>query len=237
MSIQFQPSETGRSRRLIRDLPLQEQPLYRLNQQGSTHLSDSELLALIFGHNHLNIAQELIDQFGDLHQLARAGTHFLLRIKGLGPAQAARWQATVELSRRLRLPPADSRPQISCPADAAKILMPLMQDLLQEEMRLILLDTRGRILGIPTIYKGSLNTSVIRIGELFRPAIEQQAAAIIVAHNHPRSDPQPSTEDVAVTRQIIQASKILDIPVMDHIVIGTGRYVSLKERGLAFGER
>ena len=237
MSIQFQASGADRSRRLFRDLPTHEQPRYRLDQQGISQLSDSELLALVFGNSNLDIAYELLEQFGDLHQLARAGSNFLLRIKGVGPAQAARWQATVELSRRLRLPPAGSRPQICSPADAANILMPLMQDLLQEELCVILMDTRGYVLGIPTIYVGSLNTSVVRVGELFRPAIEQQAAAVIVAHNHPSSDPQPSAEDVAVTRQIIQAGKLLDIPVMDHIVVGTGRYVSMKERGLAFGER
>ena len=237
MSIQFQASKAGRSRRLLRDLPTHEQPRYRLDHQGVSQLSDSELLALVFGSSNLDIAYELLEQFGDLHQLARAGSNFLLRIKGVGPAQAARWQATVELSRRLRLPPAGSRPQICSPADAANILMPLMQDLLQEELRVILMDTRGYILGIPTIYVGSLNTSVVRVGELFRPAIEQQAAAVIVAHNHPSSDPQPSVEDITVTRQIIQAGKLLDIPVMDHIIVGTGRYVSMKERGLAFGDR
>jgi DNA repair protein RadC len=113
--------------------------------------------------------------------------------------------------------------------------MPAMRDLEQEELRVILLDTRNRVLGIPTIYRGSLNTSGVRVGEIFRPAIEAPAAAIIVVHNHPSSDPSPSPEDVQVTRQIAIAGKLLDIELLDHLIIATGgRHVSLKERNLGF---
>jgi DNA repair protein RadC len=104
----------------------------------------------------------------------------------------------------------------------------------QEELWVILLDTRNRVLGTKAIYKGSLNTSVVRVGEIFRPAIEAPAAAIIVAHNHPSGDPAPSPEDVNVTRQIVKAGKLLDIDVLDHLIISSGRYTSLKERGLGF---
>ena len=101
-------------------------------------------------------------------------------------------------------------------------------------MRLILLDTRNRVLSMPTLYVGSLNSSVVRVGELFRAAIRENAAALIVAHNHPSGDPSPSPEDVNVTRQLVRAGKLLDIDVLDHIVIGQQRFVSLKERGLGF---
>jgi DNA repair protein RadC len=104
----------------------------------------------------------------------------------------------------------------------------------QEHLRVILLDTRNRIITIDTVYKGSLNSSMVRVGELFRRAIRRNAAAIIVAHNHPSGDPTPSPEDVAVTRQVVQAGQMLDIEVLDHIIIGRGRFVSLKERGLGF---
>ena len=109
-----------------------------------------------------------------------------------------------------------------------------MSVLEQEHMRVLLLDTRNRVLAVPTVYQGSLNTSVVRVSEIFRDAIRQNAAAIIVVHNHPSGDPTPSSEDVAVTRSIIIAGKLLDIEVLDHLVIGNQRFVSLKERGLAF---
>jgi DNA repair protein RadC len=109
-----------------------------------------------------------------------------------------------------------------------------MMFLEQEHLRLILLDTRNRVISTPTVYVGSLNTSVVRIGELFRAAIKDNAAAFIVAHNHPSGDPSPSPEDVTVTRQIVQSGKLLDIELLDHVIIGRQRYVSLKERGLGF---
>ena len=104
----------------------------------------------------------------------------------------------------------------------------------QEHLRVLLLDTRNQVLAMPTIYIGSLNTSVVRVGELFRSAIKENAAAIIVAHNHPSGDPSPSSEDVRVTRQLVEAGQLLDIDVLDHVIIGRQRYVSLKERGLGF---
>jgi DNA repair protein RadC len=109
-----------------------------------------------------------------------------------------------------------------------------MRDLQQEELRVILLDTRNRVLGIETIYRGSLNTSVVRVGEIFRPAIEAPAAAIILVHNHPSGEVAPSPEDLTVTRQCAQAGKLLDVELLDHLIVGGGRYASLKERGLGF---
>jgi DNA repair protein RadC len=129
----------------------------------------------------------------------------------------------------------DERPQITSPADAANLLMLEMGHLEQEHLRLLLLDTKNRVLASPTIYKGNVNTSVIRVSELFREAIRHNSVALIIAHNHPSGDPTPSPEDVRVTRQIFEAGKLLDVEVLDHLIIGQGRYVSLKERGLGFG--
>jgi DNA repair protein RadC len=168
-----------------------------------------------------------------LHQLARAGKAQLLQVHGIGEAQAGRLLAVLELCRRLQAPPADDRPRITSPADAASLLVPRLRDLEQEELHVILLDTRNRVLDIRAVYRGSLNTSMVRIAEIFRPAIEAPAAAIVVAHNHPSSDPSPSPEDVNVTRQIVQAGKLLDIDCLDHLIIGH-TYVSLKERNLGF---
>lgn len=231
-----QAQRLNQPRRNIRDLPASDQPLYRLEQHGSSALSNAELLALLLGRaDALDLAQELLIRFGSLQRLARTNQQALTQVRGIGPAQAARLAAALELSRRLQLPDGEERPRITCPTDAVALLAPAMADLEQEEMWVMLLDTRNRVKGARAIYRGNLNTSIVRIGELFRPAIEAPAAAIIVAHNHPSQDPSPSPEDIHVTRQIAEAGKLLDIELLDHLIIaGGGKYVSLKERGLGF---
>jgi DNA repair protein RadC len=126
------------------------------------------------------------------------------------------------------------RPMVKSPADAANLLMLEMGPLEQEHLRAVILDSKNQVLKVHTIYIGSLNTAVVRVGELFREAIRINAAAVIVAHNHPSGDPTPSAEDVHVTRQIVEAGKLLGIDVLDHLVICQARWVSLKERGLGF---
>jgi DNA repair protein RadC len=128
----------------------------------------------------------------------------------------------------------EERPQVKSPTDVANLLMMEMGFLEQEHLRIVLLDTKNHVLGMPTIYVGSLNTSVMRVGELFREAVRSNCAAVIVVHNHPSGDPTPSPEDVNITRQIVEAGKLLDVEVLDHLIIGQQRYVSLKERGLGF---
>ena len=226
-----QPSDR---RRRVCELPVEERPLYRLHHVGAGALATTELLALVLGTTDApGLAEELLIRFGSLHQLARASKAQLMRVHGIGEAQAGRLVAVLELCRRLQAPPADDRPRITSPADAANLLLPRLRDLEQEELHIVLLDTRNRVLDICAVYRGSLNTSMVRIAEIFRPAIEAPAAAIVVAHNHPSSDPSPSPEDVNVTRQIVQAGKLLDIDCLDHLIIGH-TYVSLKERGLGF---
>jgi DNA repair protein RadC len=124
---------------------------------------------------------------------------------------------------------------VHSPADAAALVQYEMSALEQEELRVLLLDIRNRVLDTVTVYRGSINSSQVRVGELFRTAIRRNAASIIVIHNHPSGDPTPSPDDVAVTRAMTQAGKLLDIEVLDHLVIGRGRFVSLKDRGLGFG--
>jgi DNA repair protein RadC len=222
-------------RRRICDLPAEERPLYRLHHVGCGALATSELLALVLGTADApGLSADLLDAFGSLHQLARASKAQLMKMRGIGEAQAGRLVAMLELSRRLQAPPAADQPRVSSPADGANLLMGRMAHLQQEELWVILLDTRNRVLGTPAIYKGSLNTSVVRIGEVFRPAVEAPAAAVIVAHNHPSGDPSPSAEDVNVTRQLVQAGKLLDIELLDHLIIAAQGYTSLKERGLGF---
>ncbi|MCA9869972.1 MAG: DNA repair protein RadC, partial [Anaerolineae bacterium] len=143
-------------------------------------------------------------------------------------------KAALELGRRLLVTAPHERPQMRSPADAANLLMAEMSLLPQEHLRTVLLDTRNRVLSIPTIYVGSLNTAQVRVGEMFREAIRANCAGMIVVHNHPSGDPTPSPEDVQVTRMIVEAGSLLNIDVLDHLIIGRQRFVSLKERGLGF---
>jgi DNA repair protein RadC len=222
---------------LIRDMPQDERPRERLLSVGPQALSTTELLAITLrtgtgGENVLRLAERLLAQCNGLAGVARASVKELCEVRGIGPAKAIEIKAALEIGRRLLATAPEERPRVTSPADAANLLMAEMMLLEQEHMRLILLDTRNHVLSSPTVYVGSLNTSVIRIGELFRAAIRENAAAMIVAHNHPSGDPSPSPEDIHVTRQIASAGKLLDIELLDHVIIGRQRYVSLKERGL-----
>jgi DNA repair protein RadC len=224
---------------MIRDMALQERPRERLMKVGATAVSTAELLAIILrtgvgGENVLRLAERLLATFSDLPGLSKATVAELTAVKGIGPAKAVEIKASLEIGRRLMASAPQERARVTSPGDAANLLMSEMMFLEKEHLKLILLDTRNAVLSTPTIYVGSLNTSVIRISELFRAAIKENAAALIVVHNHPSGDPSPSPEDSRVTRQIAEAGKLLGIVLVDHIVIGQQRFVSLKERGLGF---
>jgi DNA repair protein RadC len=223
----------------IKDLPSSERPRERLARLGAGALLDSELLAIILrvgvgGENAVRMAERLLGHFGGLSGLARASVAELSSLKGVGVAKAVQLKASFELGRRLLIESPDERPQVLSPADAARLLMGEMSLLSQEQLRVMLLDTRNRLLGVQTVYVGSLNSTVVRVSEVFHEAITHNCAAIIVAHNHPSGDPDPSPEDVAITRRIVEAGHLLGIEVLDHLVIGHQRYVSLKESGLGF---
>jgi len=223
----------------IKELPSNERPRERLLHYGAGAVSTAELLAIILrtgvrDENVVRVAQRLLAAFGNLAGLAQANATELMSEKGLGPAKVAQLKAAMELGRRLMLESPGERPQVRSPADAANLVMSEMGLLQQENLRVMLLDTRNRVLATPTVYVGSLNTSLIRVGELFREAIRTNCASLIVLHNHPSGDPTPSPEDVAVTKQIVEAGKLLDVEVLDHLIIGWQRFVSLKERGLGF---
>jgi DNA repair protein RadC len=221
---------------LIKELPLTERPQQRLQDVGPTALTARELLAcLLQTPNALSQAQELTRRFGFPQGLLRASILELCQVPGIGPAKAIQLKAALELGRRSLLVQQEDRFQITSPADAASLLRHEMDALEQEHLVVISLDTKNRVLSQETLYIGNVNTSIIRIAEIFRLAIRQNAPAIIISHNHPSGDPDPSPEDVRVTRQIVEAGKMLDIDVLDHLVIGHQRYVSLKERGLGFG--
>ena len=223
----------------ITDLAESQRPRERLAKHGPRALSNAELLAILLrvgvsGENAVQVGQRLLLKFGGVTGLHRAGFDEVCDQYGVGPAKAAQIKAALELGHRLSLESPEERPTVHSPEDAVALVRYDMSALEQEQLRVMLLDTRNRVLEIAEVYQGSLNSSQVRIGELFKSAIRRNAAAVIIIHNHPSGDPTPSPDDVAITRAIVQAGKLLDIDVLDHLVIGAGRHVSLKERGLGF---
>ena len=220
----------------LRDLPLRERPTCRVSRVGPTAVSLAELLAAVVGgERQIEIAHALLTRYTTLADLVRASSMELAQVDGLGPSKAATLRAALELGRRLVLEQPEERTQIRTPADAVTLLQARMAHLEQEEFWLVHLDTRNRVLDVECLYRGSLNQSQVRVAEAFREAVRRNCAAIIVAHNHPSSDPSPSPEDVAVTRDLVAAGKLLGIEVLDHIILGgTTRWVSLRERGMGF---
>lgn len=223
----------------IMDLDENDRPRERMAKYGPQSLSNPELLAILLrvgmeGENAVQVAQRLLGDFGGLRGLQQASFEDMCRKRGLGPAKTAQIQAAIELGRRIKLETVEEKAAIHSPADAAALVEYEMSAFQQEHLWTILLDTRNRLISIERLYQGSLNSSTVRVGELFRAAIQKNAAGLIIVHNHPSGDPSPSPEDVNLTRSVVQAGKLMDIEVLDHLVIGRGKHVSLKERGLGF---
>jgi len=223
----------------IADLHESDRPRERLETLGPQALTNAELIAILLrvgvsGENAVEVGQRLLNKFGGLSGLHRAPFNELLNQHGVGEAKASQIKAAIELGRRLTVESPEEKVAINSPADAAALIQYEMSALDQEHLRVMLLDRRNRVLEIVEVYKGSVSSSQVRVGELFKEAVRKNASAIIVVHNHPSGDPTPSPDDVAVTRAIMQAGKLLDIDVLDHLVIGLGKWVSLKERGLGF---
>ncbi len=221
----------------IKDMPQGERPRERLQHYGPQALSTSELLAIILrtgvdGENVVRLAERLLAQFDGLPGLARASFAELCRVKGIGPAKVTQLKAALELGRRLLVAAPHEMPIISSPADVVHLVGSEMALLPQEEFWVLLLDVRNRVTRVRRQYRGSLNKATVRVAEVFREAIRENAASIIVVHNHPSGDPTPSPQDVALTRTLVDAGKLLDIPLLDHVIVGMGRWVSLKEQGL-----
>ena len=224
---------------MIRDLPSGERPRERLLHYGAGALSTSELLAIILrvgssGENVVRVAEKLLARHEGLPGLAQATVQELCVERGMGEAKAIQIKAALELGRRLLVAAPHERPLVRAPADAASLLMAEMALLSQEHLRTVLLDTRNRVISIPTIYIGSLNAASVRVGEVFREAIRTNSAALILVHNHPSGDPSPSPEDVQVTRAVVDGGNLLNISVLDHLIIGQQRFVSMKEQKLGF---
>lgn len=221
----------------VHDLPKQERPRERLKNFGPEALSAQELLALVIGRgipkkSVMNIAQELLTEFGSVKAISQATIEELSKIKGIGLAKAAQIKACFELGKRQDLEPEIKDFNIKDPQSVVKAIRASIKDKAKEHFKLILLNTRNKIIGISTVSIGILNTSVVHPRELFKEAIIHNAMSVVLAHNHPSGDPEPSEDDLMITRRLVEAGKILGIEVIDHIIITKDGFFSFKEKNL-----
>jgi len=217
----------------IRDFPIRERPRERMLKYGREALSSSELLAIILGKgtknkNVVDLSTEILAKY-ELDELSKKSVNSLRKIQGIGIAKACQIAACFEISKRYSSFNSDINPLVTCAEDAFNILSPELRNKDKEHLKALFLDTRRRLIKKKTIFIGSLNKSIVHPREIFKEAIEQSSAAVIIAHNHPSGDPTPSIEDKDVTRQLIEAGEIIGIPLLDHIVIGNNRYVSIRK--------
>jgi DNA repair protein RadC len=210
-------------------------PIYRVSIDPR-QCNFIELIAtLIGGDTQIEIAEAITERWPTALELQRASIHNLMEVHGLGQAKAVRIVAALELGRQVCSQKVVERPTVHSPRDAAAIVQAEMAALEREELWVLLLDTRNRLMGLDKIYKGSVNSTQVRVGEVFKDAVRRNATGIILVHNHPSTDASPSPDDAAITRAAVQAGKLLDVEVLDHLIIGgNNHFVSLKERNLGF---
>ncbi len=225
---------------MMREILPEERPRERLREFGERSLSTTDLIALMLntgikGESVVRVAERVLSDSGGLRGLYQMRFEELAGQKGVGVAKASRIKAALELGRRLAAAAPDDRVAIEGPEDIVRLLGVEMEAQTQEQLTAVLLDTKHRVIRTTMVYQGSVNSAQVRIGELFREAVRLNATAVIYAHNHPSGDPSPSAADIALTADIVQCGRLLDIAVLDHVVIGHGRWVSMKRLGLGFG--
>ncbi|WP_180320152.1 RadC family protein [Peribacillus loiseleuriae] len=221
---------------LIRDVPKDERPRERFIQNGPQSLSNQELLAILLrtgtkDESVLQLANRLIGTFEGLRMLKDASIDEITAIKGIGEAKAIQILASVELGKRITQLNYQDRYVIRSPEDGANYCMEEMRFLSQEHFITLYLNTKNQVLHKQTIFIGSLNASIVHPREVYKEAFRRSAASIICLHNHPSGDPSPSREDIEVTKRLVECGKIIGIELLDHIIIGEHKFVSLKEKG------
>jgi DNA repair protein RadC len=226
-------------RPMIKDLPQTERPRERLKNYGAASLSNVELIAILLrtgveGESVLEMTTRLLASYKGLDGIARASFGELCREKGVSEAKACQLLAALELGRRLVSLEPEERPIVRTPQDVANLLMGEMVFLEQEHLRVVLLNVRNQVMGVNEVNVGNVSGAVVRVAEVFRPAVRENCSSIILVHNHPSGDPTPSAEDIRVTEQVAEGGRLMDIELLDHIVLGRHKFVSLKERGLGF---
>jgi DNA repair protein RadC len=225
----------------VRDLPPAERPRERLIQLGAEALSAQEILALILGRgvkgeSVMVTAQKLLSKFGSLRGIADSSVEELTQINGIGPAKAAQLKAAFDLARRLEAGPREGKAAIKSPEDVVSAIAGTLKGKKREHFLTLLLDTRNRLIRVAPISMGSLDSSIVHPREVFKEAISASAASVIFVHNHPSGDPEPSEDDIELTKRLVEAGKLLGIVVLDHVIVGDGSFVSLKgSKDLRFG--
>ncbi|MCY6485072.1 DNA repair protein RadC [Clostridium aestuarii] len=219
----------------IMDLPKNERPRERLLRYGGDNLSNSELLAIILRtgtskENVLNLSTRILKESGGLNELLSSNAEEFMSLNGIGPAKAAQLLAVSELFKRFKAFKSGEFYAIKQPKDAVNLVMEEMRYLKEEHLRVIMLNTKNRVTCIKDVSIGTLNSSIVHPREIFSEAIKKNSAAIIICHNHPSGDPTPSSEDINVTYRLKECSELLGIGLLDHLIIGNGIYVSLKEK-------
>jgi len=225
----------------IRQWVLGDRPRERLLSKGAAALSDVELIAILLntgshGTSAVELARLLLRQTGSILALGKCSAAKLKAYPGMGPAKVARLLAACELGRRREQYQQVPRPLIQCASDAARLLFAKIRDVKHECIVVILLDTKHRVIGESLVSMGSLDQASVHPRDVFRPALENSAAAVIVAHNHPSGDPKPSQTDVQLTERLQEAAYLLGIRLLDHIIIGDGVFISLAEKGYIKGK-
>lgn len=221
----------------IIDLPESERPRERLFRYGVESLSNSELLAIILRsgskkENILNLSGRIIKENGGLNGLLNSNLEDFMSLHGIGKAKAAQLIALVEISKRFKSYKDGNEYKISSPKDAVELVMEEMRGLKQEHLKVIMLNTKNVVIFIKDVSVGSLNSSIVHPREVFCDAIRKSSAAIVICHNHPSGDPTPSKEDINITYRLKECGKLLGIDLLDHLIIGNGKYISLKEKGI-----
>jgi DNA repair protein RadC len=217
--------------------PADDRPRERLYASGPGVLADAELLALQLGsgtrgRTAVEVAREALATYGSLAELASREVAELAGVRGIGPVKAARLVAAFEMTRRLRARTPGQRVILSGPEEVYTAFGPLMEDLKREVFRIALLDAQNGLLRDRIVSEGTLSASLVHPREVFKPAILESAASVILIHNHPSGDPTPSREDVRLTRQLADCARLLDLRIHDHVIIGRGRFVSFARHGI-----
>lgn len=223
----------------IRELPSEERPRERLRKYGPEQLNNAELLAIILrvgvaGENVIEVANRLLRDFQGLRGIHDASFAELEKMRGMGEAKAAQLQAALELGKRMQATQPEDRVMVRTPQDVINLLDAEMSLLAQEHLRVLLLDSRNRLTRVHDVYKGTMNQAQVRIAEVLQPVIRDGCASMVLVHNHPSGDPTPSAHDITLTAQLVKAAHTMDIEVLDHVIIGRGRWLSMKEVGLGF---
>jgi DNA repair protein RadC len=231
---------TGRGLSVKEMLP-DERPRERLLERGAASLTNGDLLAILLntgsrGETVTALAQRLLVEHGDLLGLMRLDVWELAAVRGVGPAKAAKLKAALEIASRVAALGPGRKHKIASPDDVANLVAVEMAALDQEQLRVVSLDTKHQVLAIKTVYQGSVNQAQVRVAEIFRDPIRLNAVAVVVIHNHPSGDPTPSSADVTLTLELARAGQLLDIELLDHLIIGQGRHVSMRRLGLGFPE-